>query len=47
MPKLSITIGVKELTWLKKKVASGDFSSLSHGIRKCVLKAIKDEEATK
>jgi len=40
MKRLSITIGERELEWLQSKVKSGDFSSLSHGIRKCVLKAM-------
>jgi len=44
MKKLSITIGEKELRWLRSKVESGDFSSVSHGIRKCVLKVMGESQ---
>lgn len=44
LKRLSITIGEKELEWLQRKVQSEDFSSISHGIRKCVRKVMRENQ---
>ena len=44
MERTTITIDKKQLEWLEEKVRSGEFASVSHGIRRCVDKVMKEGE---